>query len=67
MTLHRYGYQTDQHRRDADTIAAQRIMERSKQARRNLKEWLRRAKVAIDDGRLDQAIALIEQAKGEVT
>jgi hypothetical protein len=40
----------DQHRRDHDAIVQDQHIAADKQTRRNFKEWLRRATVAVDAG-----------------
>lgn len=57
--------QCDKHRRDADDMEVARRMRAAKQGRANRKEWLRRAKVALDRYDFELAIALIERAREE--
>ena len=58
--------QCDQHRRDHDKRVTARIITAQKQAKRNRREWLRRAAAACIEGKTTLARNLIDRAEQEV-
>ena len=58
--------QYDQHRRDQDARMTARIIERNKQAKRNAREWARRAADACRKQNFTLARNLIVQAESEL-
>ena len=59
--------QCDKHRRDHDNRVAARQIAHIKQAKRNKREWLRRAADACRKGQTELARNLIVRAEQEIT
>ena len=59
--------QCDQHRRDHDKAVVARHIAHIKQAKRNKREWLRRAADACRKGKTELARNLIERAEQELS
>ena len=59
--------QCDQHRRDHDDRVAARQIAHIKQAKRNKREWLRRAADACRNGKTELAVNLIHRAEQELS
>ena len=58
--------QCDKHRRDYDAQCAARQIAHIKQAKRNKREWLRRAADACRKGKIELAVNLIHRAEQEL-